>query len=54
MNEISDDNNFGNAILIRGLVDPTPNGKKFSFRTRDMNSMVNSLDIVATTYYKDK
>ena len=43
MNGISDDNNFGNAILIWGLVDPTPNGKKFGFRTRDMNSMVNSL-----------
>jgi len=43
MNRISNNNNFGDAILIQGLVDPTPNGEKFSFGTHDMNSMVNSL-----------
>jgi len=43
MNGISDNNNFGNAILIQGLVDPTPNGEKFGFGTHDVNSMVNGL-----------
>jgi len=43
MNRISNDNNFGNVISIQGLVDPIPNSEKFSFRTHDMNSVVNSL-----------
>ena len=40
MNGISDDNDLGNAILIRGLVDTTSNGKEFSFGTSDMNHIV--------------
>ena len=43
INGISDNNNFGNAILIQGLVDSISNSEKFSFGTHDMNSMVNSL-----------
>jgi len=43
MNRIGNNNNFGNAILIQGLVDSTSNGEKFGFRAHDMNSMVNGL-----------
>ena len=43
INEIGDDNDLGNAISIRGLVDTTPNGEEFGFGTSDMNHMVDSL-----------
>jgi len=44
MNRICDDNDLGNIISIKGLVDITPNGKEFSFGTSDMNRMVNGLN----------
>ena len=43
MNRVSDNNNFGNAIDIWGLVDTTPDSKKFCFSTCDMNHVMNSL-----------
>ena len=44
MNRIGDDDDFGNAITIWGLVDTTPDSKKFHFSTSNMNCMVDGLD----------
>ena len=43
MNRVSDDNNFGNAINIWGLVDTISDSKKFCFSACDMNYMMNNL-----------
>ena len=43
MNRVGDDNDLGNATMIQGLVDTTPNGKELCFSTSDMNHMMDSL-----------
>ena len=43
MNGVSDNDDFGNVIVIWGLVDTTSNDKKFSFNAGDVNCMVDSL-----------
>jgi len=43
MNEIGDNDDFGNVIVIWDLVNTAPNSKQFSFSTGDMNCMVDSL-----------
>jgi len=43
MNRVGDDNDLGNAIMIWGLVDTTPNSKELCFSTGNINYMIDSL-----------
>jgi len=44
MDGISDDDDFGNIFLVRGLVNTTPDCKELSFCTSDKDSMMKSFD----------
>jgi len=43
MNRVSDNDDLGNVIVIWGLVDTAPYGKKFSFSAGDVNHVMDSL-----------
>ena len=44
VNGISDDNDFGNIVLIAGLIDSTPYGKKFCLRACNEYSVMDCFD----------
>ena len=44
MDGVSDDYNFGNALLGRGLVNVTSDSKQLCFCTSDKSHMMNSFD----------
>ena len=43
VDSISDDNNLGDIVKTRRLVDTTPDGKQFRFSTFDVNRMMDCL-----------